>query len=73
MLNYWRFQGINTGEAGVIDTILVNKGSEEKLFQNYKKEVIKSFCTFLGSANNYSNENTPIKININPTIIETQA
>ena len=73
MLAYWKFQRMNTDEDEVINTILVNKGSEEKLFQNYKKEVIKSFCTFLGLPNNYNNKNTPIKIKINPTIIETQA
>ncbi len=73
MLAYWQFQRINNDTNEVMNTILVNKGSKEKLFQNYKKEVIKSFCTFLGLPNNYNNKNTPIKININPTIIETQA
>ena len=57
MLAYWKFQGINAGEDEVINTILVNKGSEEKLFHNYKKEVINSFCEFLGLPNNYSNKN----------------
>ena len=73
MLAYWKFQRINASEDEEIIPTLVNKGSEEKLFQNYKKEVIKSFCTFLGLPNNYNNKNTPIKIKINPTIIETQA
>ena len=56
MLAYWKFQRINASEDEEIIPTLVNKGSEEKLFQNYKKEVIKSFCTFLGLPNNYSNK-----------------
>ena len=50
LLDYWKFQRINASGNEVINLILVNKGSEEKLFQNYKKEVIKSFYTFLGLA-----------------------
>ncbi len=46
MLAYWKSQRMDAGEDEVISRILVNKGSEEKLFQNYKKEVIKSFHTF---------------------------
>ena len=44
VLAYWRFQRMNNDADEVINRILVNKGPEEKLFQNYKKEVINSFC-----------------------------
>jgi len=57
MRAYWKIQRMNAGKDEPIDTIFVNKGSEEKLFQNYKKEVINSFCEFLGLPNNYSNKN----------------
>ncbi|MBA3064597.1 hypothetical protein FP803_04125 [Candidatus Woesearchaeota archaeon] len=73
MLDYWRFQRMNNDADEWINTILVNKGPKEELFQNYKEEVIKSFLTFLGLPNNYNNKNTPTRIKINPTIIEIQA
>jgi len=57
MLDYLKFQGMNNDADEVINRILVNKGPEEKLFQNYKKEVINSFCEFLDLPNNYSNKN----------------
>jgi len=57
VLAYWRFQRMNNDADEVINRILVNKGPEEKLFQNYKKEVINSFCEFLDLPNNYSNKN----------------
>jgi|GEM_PF-5366057 len=57
MLDYWKSQGMNNDADELINTTLVNKGPEKKPFQNYKKEVIKSFYEFLGLPDNYSNKN----------------
>jgi len=52
---------------------IIHKGLTETEIKDYKKEVVESICDLVGLPNNYNNKNTPIKININPTIIETQA
>ena len=52
---------------------IVYKGLTETELKDYKKEVVESICDLVGlnSPVNYNNKNTPIKIKINPTIIET--
>ena len=71
--DYFKFQLEKTDNYKIKQIKIVNKGLTETELKDYQKEVIESICDLVGLPNNYNNKNTPIKIKINPTIIETQA
>ena len=71
--DYFKFQLEKTDNYEIKQINIVNKGLTEIQFKKYKNRIVEAFDNLFGlnSPDNYNNKNTPIKIKINPTIIET--